>query len=151
MFTRSQSTDSIAEAAFLELVTHEQLISINPLIIKLQTSSRITLGRATSAESDGHYKVCSKSCPQGISRRHCDFVRCADQSWVVTDQSLNGILVNATRIKEATLHHGDLITIGQGSDVVYRFNKETSIGKDAKSAGTTGTAKGINSVQHAQA
>jgi predicted component of type VI protein secretion system len=47
-----------------------------------------------------------------VSRRHCRFVF-TDGSWQVVDlDSLNGVMVNGQRVKQATLRHWDLVVIG---------------------------------------
>ena len=49
-----------------------------------------------------------------VSRRHAEFVRQGDGSYVVRDVgSLNGTYVNRERSDEAVLHHGDEVQIGK--------------------------------------
>jgi predicted component of type VI protein secretion system len=47
-----------------------------------------------------------------VSRRHCRLV-CADGTWQVIDlNSLNGVYVNGEKVRQATLHHHDLLRVG---------------------------------------
>jgi len=47
-----------------------------------------------------------------ISRRHCRLVY-TDERWHVFDlQSLNGLFVNGQRVRQAVLHHRDMVQIG---------------------------------------
>jgi predicted component of type VI protein secretion system len=47
-----------------------------------------------------------------VSRRHCRFVY-AQGMWQIFDlDSLNGVFVNGERVRQATLHQGDLLGIG---------------------------------------
>jgi pSer/pThr/pTyr-binding forkhead associated (FHA) protein len=47
-----------------------------------------------------------------VSRRHCRLV-CRDGSWQVVDlDSLNGVFVNGEKVREATLHHRDVLRVG---------------------------------------
>lgn len=53
-----------------------------------------------------------------ISRRHCRFVH-LEHRWQVVDlNSLNGIYVNGDRVKEATLCHHDMVSIGGANFLV---------------------------------
>ena len=47
-----------------------------------------------------------------ISRRHAMIVRRGEHTVVLDDRSLNGVFVNHERVTEATLRHGDTITLG---------------------------------------
>src|SRR4029077_10744094 len=47
-----------------------------------------------------------------VSREHASFTRRADGIFVNDLGSVNGVLVNNTRVKEYRLYHGDLIQIG---------------------------------------
>jgi pSer/pThr/pTyr-binding forkhead associated (FHA) protein len=53
-----------------------------------------------------------------VSRRHAMIVRRGEHSVLLDDRSMNGILINGQRKSEATLSHGDEISLGR---VVLRF------------------------------
>ena len=53
-----------------------------------------------------------------VSRRHAMIVRRGEHSVLLDDRSMNGVLVNGERATEATLKHGDEISLGR---VVLRF------------------------------
>jgi pSer/pThr/pTyr-binding forkhead associated (FHA) protein len=50
-----------------------------------------------------------------VSRRHAIVARRGDDTVILDDRSLNGVLVNDERVREATLRHGDEIRLGQVS------------------------------------
>jgi len=53
-----------------------------------------------------------------VSRRHAVVVRRGEDTVVLDDRSLNGIIVNGERVREAVLRNGDEIRLG---DVPIRF------------------------------
>ena len=53
-----------------------------------------------------------------VSRRHAVVVRRGDATVILDDRSLNGVVVNGDRVREAVLRHGDEIRIG---DVAMRY------------------------------
>ncbi len=68
------------------------------------------LGRSTSATVMLEHS--------SVSRRHA-IVTCRGEDCVILDdRSLNGVVVNGERVREAVLHHNDEIVLGQ---VTLRF------------------------------
>jgi pSer/pThr/pTyr-binding forkhead associated (FHA) protein len=55
-----------------------------------------------------------------VSRRHAIITVRAGRTVVLDDRSLNGIVVNGARVREATLDDGDTIVIGR---VVLRYHE----------------------------
>ena len=53
-----------------------------------------------------------------VSRRHALITRRGEQSVILDDRSLNGVIVNGARVSEAVLQDGDLIVLGR---VLMRF------------------------------
>lgn len=53
-----------------------------------------------------------------VSRRHALVTRRGEDTVMLDDRSLNGVLVNGERVREAVLRHGDEIRIGE---VAMRF------------------------------
>ena len=53
-----------------------------------------------------------------VSRRHAVVARRGDDTVILDDRSLNGVVVNDVRVGEAVLNHGDEIRIG---DVAMRY------------------------------
>ena len=53
-----------------------------------------------------------------VSRRHAVVIRRGDDTLILDDRSLHGVLVNGERVREAVLRHGDEIRLG---DVALRF------------------------------
>jgi pSer/pThr/pTyr-binding forkhead associated (FHA) protein len=53
-----------------------------------------------------------------VSRRHAVLARRGDDTVLLDDRSLNGLIVNGERVREAVLQHGDEIHIG---DVAMRY------------------------------
>lgn len=53
-----------------------------------------------------------------VSRRHALITRRGEQSVILDDRSLNGVIVNGARVSEAVLQDGDLIVLGR---VLLRF------------------------------
>jgi pSer/pThr/pTyr-binding forkhead associated (FHA) protein len=53
-----------------------------------------------------------------VSRRHAIVARRGDETVILDDRSLNGVIVNGERVREAVLQHGDEIHIG---DVAMRY------------------------------
>ena len=68
------------------------------------------LGRSTSATVMLEHS--------SVSRRHAVVARRGDETVVLDDRSLNGVMVNGERVREAALRHGDEIVLGQ---VTLRF------------------------------
>jgi pSer/pThr/pTyr-binding forkhead associated (FHA) protein len=48
-----------------------------------------------------------------VSRRHAVLTRRGGQTVVLDDRSMNGVVVNGVRRAEATLAHGDRVTLGR--------------------------------------
>jgi pSer/pThr/pTyr-binding forkhead associated (FHA) protein len=65
------------------------------------------LGRSTSASVMLEHA--------SVSRRHAIVARRGDDTVILDDRSLNGVLVNDERVREAALRHGDEIRLGQVS------------------------------------
>ena len=57
-----------------------------------------------------------------VSRRHAVIVRRGADAVILDDRSLNGVLVNGERVREAVLRDGDEIRLGQ---VAMRFRHVT--------------------------
>ena len=55
-----------------------------------------------------------------VSRRHAIIAVRAGRTMVLDDRSLNGVIVNGARVREATLSDGDTIVIGR---VVLRYHQ----------------------------
>ena len=53
-----------------------------------------------------------------VSRRHAVVAKRGDDHVILDDRSLNGVVVNGARVREAVLRHGDEIRLG---DVAIRF------------------------------
>jgi pSer/pThr/pTyr-binding forkhead associated (FHA) protein len=53
-----------------------------------------------------------------VSRRHAVIARRGEDTVILDDRSLNGVLVNDVRVREAVLEHGDEIRLG---DVAMRY------------------------------
>jgi pSer/pThr/pTyr-binding forkhead associated (FHA) protein len=53
-----------------------------------------------------------------VSRRHAVVVRRGEDVAILDDRSLNGVLVNGERVREAVLEHGDEVRLG---DVAMRY------------------------------
>lgn len=69
-----------------------------------------------------------------ISRRHAIIERQSDGNFIIRDnESKNGILVNGSAVREAILHSGDIVQVG---DSVFRFSEggETESEEKEKSA-----------------
>jgi pSer/pThr/pTyr-binding forkhead associated (FHA) protein len=47
-----------------------------------------------------------------VSRRHCRLVRSEDGWQIIDLNSLNGVFVNGEPVRQATLHHRDVVRIG---------------------------------------
>ncbi|MEA2311908.1 MAG: hypothetical protein QOE28_1876 [Solirubrobacteraceae bacterium] len=48
-----------------------------------------------------------------VSRRHAVVARRGEETVILDDRSLNGVLVNGERVREAALRHGDAIRLGE--------------------------------------
>jgi pSer/pThr/pTyr-binding forkhead associated (FHA) protein len=48
-----------------------------------------------------------------VSRRHAVVVLRDEEVAILDDRSLNGVLVNGERVREATLQHGDEVRLGE--------------------------------------
>ena len=48
-----------------------------------------------------------------VSRRHAVVVLRGEEVAILDDRSLNGVLVNGERVREATLQHGDEVRLGE--------------------------------------
>jgi pSer/pThr/pTyr-binding forkhead associated (FHA) protein len=70
----------------------------------------VHLGRSTAADVMLEH--------MSVSRRHAVIARRGEDHVVLDDRSLNGVVVNGERVREAVLHHGDEIRLG---DVAIRF------------------------------
>jgi pSer/pThr/pTyr-binding forkhead associated (FHA) protein len=53
-----------------------------------------------------------------VSRRHAVVTRRGEDVAILDDRSLNGVLVNGERVREAVLEHGDEVRLG---DVAMRY------------------------------
>jgi pSer/pThr/pTyr-binding forkhead associated (FHA) protein len=62
------------------------------------------LGRSTSASVILEHS--------SVSRRHAVVTRRGDDTVILDDRSLNGVVVNGERVREAALRHGDEIRLG---------------------------------------
>jgi pSer/pThr/pTyr-binding forkhead associated (FHA) protein len=65
------------------------------------------LGRSTSATVMLEHS--------SVSRRHAVVARRGEETVILDDRSLNGVVVNGERVREAVLRDGDQITLGQVS------------------------------------
>jgi pSer/pThr/pTyr-binding forkhead associated (FHA) protein len=65
------------------------------------------LGRSTSASVMLEHS--------SVSRRHAVLTRRGEDSVILDDRSLNGVVVNGERVREAVLRHGDEIRLGEVS------------------------------------
>src|SRR3954447_26855457 len=74
------------------------------------TDDTIHLGRSAAAD------VMLE--PPSVSRRHAVVARRGGDVVILDDRSLNGVVVNGDRVREAVLRHGDEIRLG---DVAMRF------------------------------
>src|SRR3954471_1719051 len=70
----------------------------------------VHLGRSTAADVMLEH--------MSVSRRHAVVARRGDEHVILDDRSLNGVVVNGVRVREAVLRHGDEIRLG---DVAIRF------------------------------
>ena len=70
----------------------------------------VHLGRSTAADVMLEH--------MSVSRRHAVVARRGDDHVILDDRSLNGVVVNGTRVREAVLRHGDEIRLGE---VAMRF------------------------------
>src|SRR5690349_7823537 len=70
----------------------------------------VHLGRSTGADVMLQH--------MSVSRRHAVIARRGEDHVVLDDRSLNGVVVNGLRVREAVLRHGDEIRLG---DVAIRF------------------------------
>jgi pSer/pThr/pTyr-binding forkhead associated (FHA) protein len=50
---------------------------------------------------------------RSVSRRHAVVTRTGEEVVLWDDRSLNGVQVNGERVKQAVLHHGDAIAMGE--------------------------------------
>ena len=55
-----------------------------------------------------------------VSRRHALLARRNDVTFVLDDRSLNGVVVNGARVREAVLKDGDTIELGR---IVLRYHE----------------------------
>ena len=53
-----------------------------------------------------------------VSRRHAVVILRGEDVAILDDRSLNGVLVNGERVREAVLEHGDEVRLG---DVAMRY------------------------------
>src|SRR5215208_852028 len=53
-----------------------------------------------------------------VSRRHAVVARRGEETVILDDRSLNGVLVNGERVRESVLRHGDEVRLG---DVAMRY------------------------------
>lgn len=70
----------------------------------------VHLGRSTGADVMLEH--------MSVSRRHAVLARRGEDHVILDDRSLNGVVVNGARVREAVLRHGDEIRLG---DVAIRF------------------------------
>jgi pSer/pThr/pTyr-binding forkhead associated (FHA) protein len=72
--------------------------------------SALRLGRAAAADLMLEHL--------SVSRRHAVVVMRGEDVAILDDRSLNGVLVNGERVREAVLEHGDEVRLG---DVAMRY------------------------------
>ena len=72
--------------------------------------SALRLGRAAAADVMLEHL--------SVSRRHAVVVMRGEDVAILDDRSLNGVLVNGERVREAVLEHGDEVRLG---DVAMRY------------------------------
>jgi pSer/pThr/pTyr-binding forkhead associated (FHA) protein len=70
----------------------------------------VHLGRSTAADVMLDH--------MSVSRRHAVVARRGEDHVILDDRSLNGVVVNGSRVREAVLRHGDEIRLGE---VAIRF------------------------------
>jgi pSer/pThr/pTyr-binding forkhead associated (FHA) protein len=70
----------------------------------------VHLGRSTAADVMLEH--------MSVSRRHAVVARRGEDHVILDDRSLNGVVVNGARVREAVLRHGDEIRLGE---VAIRF------------------------------
>jgi pSer/pThr/pTyr-binding forkhead associated (FHA) protein len=70
----------------------------------------VHLGRSTAADVMLDH--------MSVSRRHAVLARRGKDHVILDDRSLNGVVVNGERVRDAVLRHGDEIRLG---DVAIRF------------------------------
>jgi len=70
----------------------------------------VHLGRSTAADVMLEH--------MSVSRRHAVVAQRGEDHVILDDRSLNGVVVNGTRVREAVLRHGDEIRLGE---VAIRF------------------------------
>jgi len=70
----------------------------------------VHLGRSTAADVMLEHL--------SVSRRHAVVARRGEDVVILDDRSLNGVVVNGDRVREAVLRHGDEIRLG---DVAMRY------------------------------
>lgn len=82
-----------------------------PMMLRL-TSQRVELELVQPTIVVGRHTLVDLCLPyEDISRRHCRFQ--FGRHWEVVDLgSLNGVLVNGSRVQKAPLHAGDLLQLG---------------------------------------
>ena len=66
-----------------------------------------------------------------VSRRHALFMDRGGAAVIADDRSLNGVYVNGRRVREARLHHGDEVQIG---DRIMRYLEVSPARRDARSS-----------------
>ena len=80
-------------------------------IVVIETDGKtLHLGRSTTADVMLEHL--------SVSRRHAIVTRRGEDTVILDDRSLNGILVNGERVREAVLRDGDEVRIGE---VAMRF------------------------------
>ena len=86
-------------------------IEDGPEVVVIEiTSDTMHLGRSTAADVMLEHL--------SVSRRHAVVALRGDDVVVLDDRSLNGVVVNGERVREAVLRHGDEIRLG---DVAMRY------------------------------
>src|SRR5689334_5571252 len=86
-------------------------IEDGPEVVVIEvTDDTIHMGRSTGADVMLEHL--------SVSRRHAVVARRGDDVVILDDRSLNGVVVNGVRVREAVLRHGDEIRLG---DVAMRY------------------------------
>jgi pSer/pThr/pTyr-binding forkhead associated (FHA) protein len=68
-----------------------------------------------------------------VSRRHALFIDRGGAPVIADDRSLNGVFVNGRRVREARLHHGDEVQIGDRIMRYLEVTKASNAGRAAPS------------------
>ena len=75
------------------------------VVIEVSADAALRLGRSAAADVMLEHL--------SVSRRHAVVVLRDEEVAILDDRSLNGVLVNGERVREATLQHGDEVRLGE--------------------------------------